>query len=405
MPDSKKRHSIGFEPPTHTVGGWRPDRAQTLLLHAALLPDDRALASFKRWLTHNETHPIDSASWRLLPLLRDNLRELDQTHPALDEIAPIVRYTWLRNKIHLNRAAQVLEMLHARGVKTLMLKGSPLLLRYYTHLGLRSMEDFDILIPTDQAEATIAFLIKSGWTPLFIQSELTPEWIRSHHSLNFVDDDETRLDLHWHIFPEHVAPDADAPFWDASVEFDLHGVATRALDATDELLAACLNGLRWEKVPPIRWIGDAMMILESGEAIDWDRLLARAKDLGQLSAVRVALTSLRFDFTAAIPDETIREINAQRPTARDSFDFLRRIHPPDRATIAQRSRLHWQRFLMLREHDAELLRFPGFPRYLQREWRLSSWLHAPFAAVRKLSSTLARRLRAKSKANSANKTP
>lgn len=392
---TENRYSIPLNPPTVTAGGWKPDCPQTLLLNAALLPDERALECFKRWLKHCAKHPIDSASWRLLPLLRDNLLDLDLDHPALDEIRPIQRYNWLRNKIHLNRASQALEMLRGRGSRTLMLKGAPLLLRYYTDLGLRAMEDFDILIPSDRAEDTVAFLIGSGWRATFIQSDLTPAWIKSHHSLNFVNEEDTRLDLHWHIFPERLEPDADEPFWKASTELRVNGAVTRAFDATDELLATCLNGLRWEKVPPIRWIGDAMMILEAARSIDWERLMARAEQLEQFSAVQVALTCLRFDFTANIPDETIRELNRRRPTARDAFEFLRRIYPPDRAPIGQRSALHWQRYLMLREHDPELLEFPGFPRYLQKEWRLSSWLQTPFAAVGKLASAAGRRFQRK----------
>ena len=405
MPETGNQRSIPLTPPTLTVGGWEPNRAQSLLINAALLPDERALACFEQWLAHSAHHPIDSASWRLLPLLRDNLLDLDLNHPALEEIRPIQRYNWLRNKIHLNRASQALEMLHARGSRTMMLKGVPLLLRYYTDMGLRSMEDFDILIPSDEAEETVAFLIENGWHPPFIRSELNSEWIQSHHSLNFTNDEETRLDLHWHIFPERLAADADKPFWNTSIAIDVNGVATRALDATDELLATCLNGLRWEKVPPIRWIGDAMMILEAEYAIDWERLMTRAAELEQFSAIRVALSTLRFDFTANIPDETIRELNYRRPAARDAFEFLRRIHPPDRASIGQRFRLHWRRYEMLKEHNPELLKFPGFPRYLQREWSLASWLHAPFAAAGKLSSSLARRLRRNSRSRTRTKNP
>jgi len=376
---------IPFEPPTRTVGGWLPDPSQKLLLQAALLERESALPAFNGWLKRASRACIDAASWRLLPLLAENLKRLGQAPPPLlQRIESIHRYIWLRNMVHLNRARQAVQMIESQGVRTLLLKGAPLVHLHYKDPGLRSMEDFDVLIPTDKAWDTIQFLLRKRWRESFIQSKLDREWVANHHSLNFVGPDDTRLDLHWHIFPERVQPGNDDAFWNHAQPLEFNGAATLALSPTDELLAACLHGIRWERVPPIRWIADAHVILRGGASIEWRRMVEQARALGQLLPLRVALNTLRFEFGAAIPDETLRKLNAHQPDNRERYEFLRKVYSPDAASLQEALSLHSHRYKVCLEEWPEFRGPVGFCRYLQREWRLDDWKAAPLAAVSKV---------------------
>lgn len=374
---------IPFAPPTHTIGGWFPDRSQTLLLRAALLDKEHAAPAFESWIRRPSKTGIDAASWRLLPLLAWNLKRLGLDHPLLETIESIHRYVWLRNMVHLNRARQAVELIEGLGVATLLLKGAPLVQRYYEDPGLRSMEDFDVLIPSDKAWDTIQFFIENKWQESFIQSKLDREWVAHHHSLNFVGPDDTRLDLHWHVFPERVLPGNDDAFWSNAEPVEINGAATLALSPTDELLAACLHAIRWEKVPPIRWIADAHTILQTGASIEWRRMIEQADQLGQLLPLRAALSMLRFQFDAPIPDETLRALNVHQPDNRERYELLRKIYSPDAANLQETLSLHFHRYKVCLEEWPEFKGPAGFCRYLQREWKLDDWKKAPFVAASK----------------------
>ncbi len=384
---------IPVQPPTRALGGWRPDGLQTLLLKASLGDAGSATPAFHRWIARASLRPLDVVSWRLLPLLGRNLDNHGETHPIREPIKPIHRYIWLRNTVHLNRARQALEFLAQQGIDTLALKGASLVPRYYRDPGLRPMEDFDLLIPQDKAWDTIQLLIENGWRKDFIQSRLDRDWVASHHSLNFVGPDDSRFDLHWHVFPECVNPDDDREFWNRAVPLEIGGVKTLALHPTDEFLAACLHGIRWEKTPPIRWIADTLTILDSGEAIDWGLLIDQAASLGQLLPLRIALTILRFEFDAAIPDETLRILNAHRPGSRETYELLRRIHSPNAATLFETLTLHRLRYQVCLAEWPEFAGPAGFCRYLQREWKLADWRAAPFVAAAKTLRRAGRTLR------------
>ena len=386
--------AIPFDPPEHTVGGWLPSNAQKALLRACLLTaPDAANAAFQDWLKRMNGRRFDAASWRLLPALAHNLGQLGIDHPILADIEPIHRYIWLRNKIHLNRAAQAFDTLTANGNPCIALKGVSLLLRCHDDLGLRSMEDVDVLIPTENAWDTVRFLTEQGWQAPFIKSQLDQDWLASHHSLNFIGPDDTRLDLHWHIFPERVEPGADAGFWQDAVPLDLCGAKALALDWTDELLTACIHGICWERVPPIRWIADAHAILRAADKIDWNRLLARGESLRLLLPLRAALNLLHFDYSVPIPVETLRRLNAHRPDASERLQFLRKIYSDDDATLLDALRLHGQRYRVCVEDWPEFKGPIGFCRYLQREWQLDDWRAVPFVGAGKVARRAARTAR------------
>ena len=394
MADMTEAPVIPFEPPEHTTGGWLPSPAQKSLLRACISSDAAvANAAFQDWLRRMRGQSFDSASWRLLPILARNLRNQGVSHPILDDIEPIHRYIWLRNKIHLNRAARMLNTLNGQENRCIALKGASLLLRCYGDPGLRSMEDFDVLIHTENAWNTVQFLINEGWQAPFIKSRLDQRWLASHHSLNFIGPDDTRLDLHWHIFPERVEDGADAGFWENAVPLEVGDAEALALDWTDEFLTACVHGIRWERVPPIRWIVDAHAIMNAAGTINWNRLYDRAAGLRFLLPLRVALNLLRHEFSLPVPDDVIRRLNVHRPDAAERLQFLRKIYSDDNATLSDALELHYHRYRVCLQEWPEFRGSIGFCRYLQREWQLDDWRAAPLVGAAKLIRRAGRTLR------------
>ena len=77
-----------------------------------------------------------------------------------------------------------------------------------------------------------------------------------------------------------------------------------ALNPTDQLLHTCWHGARWNEVPPIRWVADAMAILgASAPEIEWPSLLKKAERHRIVLPVKDALEYLKKKFDAPVPDE------------------------------------------------------------------------------------------------------
>ena len=120
--------------------------------------------------------------------------------------------------------------------------------------------------------------------------------------MEFADARAQRIDLHWHLLPDSCWPGADDEFWERASATALRGARVSVLDATDQLLHTCAHGVKWEHVPPLRWIADAAMILgDPSVAIDWERLVRLADRLRLILPLRDALTHLESTLGLPVP--------------------------------------------------------------------------------------------------------
>src|SRR5205085_7015606 len=122
------------------------------------------------------------------------------------------------------------------------------------------------------------------------------------HSVALGNQAGREFDLHWHSLRESLAGDADAGFWERAVPLSILHVRSRGLAPADQLLHTIVHGIRWNEEPTIRWIADAMAILQtSADALDWEVFLAEARERSLQLHVRHGLGYLREAFHAPIP--------------------------------------------------------------------------------------------------------
>jgi hypothetical protein len=169
------------------------------------------------------------------------------------------------------------------------------------------MSDFDVLVPEGQFDAAARLLQDHGWRPL----HFNPRYFdtRFEHAIAFLDARGNSIDLHCHVLIDSCERGADDSFRDASVPLRIHGQDTRTLCATDHLIQACAHGLTWVKFPPVRWVADAMTVLQAaGNEIDWDRVVhvSLERDVG--FKVAATLGHLETTFGAAVPGDAIRAL-------------------------------------------------------------------------------------------------
>ena len=264
----------------------------------------------------------------LLPQLYRSLEREGVRDPLMSKLKGVYRHTWYGNQLRLRDAAVVLGELNRRGIEPMLLKGAALTLLHYRDSGLRPMEDVDVLVRTHQWRAAVDALTDLGWTP---RVSVTPRRVAASHAMEFADAHAQRIDLHWHLLPDSCWPGADDEFWERASATALRGVRVSVLDATDQLLHTCAHGVKWEHVPPLRWIADAAMILgDPSVAIDWERLVRLADRLRLILPLRDALTHLESTLGLPVPRPVLAALQNASVSPAERWEYRLRTRPASR---------------------------------------------------------------------------
>jgi hypothetical protein len=366
----------------HHDGGFWPTRHQELALRAALLKGNEAIDAWRDWRASVDIDKLDPGSYRLLPLVYQNLRAHGVKDTLMSRLKGIYRLTWYENQMSFHNMAALLRSFHQAGIQTMILKGAALTLLHYRDYGLRPMGDFDVLVRTEQASAAIALLTKLGWRPKQGSSAaLNEECFSVRHGNGFEDAAGRQFDLHWHLLIECCYPHADDDYWDGAVPIELHDVSTCALNPTDQLLHVCVHGARWNRVPPLRWLADAMTVIGASQSeIDWDRLMAQAQKRRLVLPLKDTLIYLRDVLGAPIPKSVLQSIQAMPISRQEHIEYKIQAR---RAKLWGRLSLHWFHHLRQTRHLGPLQRLAGFPVFLQHTWGVNRLWQLPYHAVLK----------------------
>jgi hypothetical protein len=288
-----------------------PSAEQELLLKAAIGPEAAARDAFLAWKRVVDLDAeVDPGTYGLLPLLYDRLRHLGVDDPLMARLKGIYRRSWYETHSLLHAVRPVVATLEAQGIPTLLLKGVPLALTWYRAIGQRSMADLDLTVHPEQARAAIRVVTGLGWVR---DPRASDDALDYRHSMLFRNHNGFELDLHWHIMFEACSAAADAAFWGRAEPLDLRGVATRRLGAADMLLHTVIHGLRANPWPPIRWIPDALAVLNrDAAALDWDAMLAFARDHRLTHRLGLGLRTLADRYGAPVPAPLLLALRAER---------------------------------------------------------------------------------------------
>ena len=286
------------------LGRW-PTGRQADLIVAATANDERAAAAWQRWQDGGgDLQRLDEASSRLLPLLWSNRRAANIEADALMLLKGCYRHSlWMTHRI-LAGGSAALDTLDATGIPTLVLKGTAILARFPGEVGVRPINDVDILVRRADASGALAALERHGWRPVNPTQRPIGVW----HAIDLVRMAGERIDLHWSAT---VVPGDDGAIWREARSGDVAGRPVKVPSAGAELLITCVHGLGPDPAP-VRWIADALLILESGDPIDWPALVCEARRRGVAIALSAALSGLRSRFEADVPASVPRQL-AGRP--------------------------------------------------------------------------------------------
>lgn len=378
-----------------TLDHCLPDAAQALLLRAALLDSNEASDAWSRWRARHAPrswNAIDTASARMLPQVYANLRRAGRTVTAapalvgdLEWLQRFHRGAWHRNQQLIAAVRPVIASLQAAGIQPVLMKGAALASTVYADLGARPMADIDLLVPHRQALAAGRVLDEHGLRPIV---SFDNRRVATVNRLNFERGHRAgatvaAVDLHWHLLDEVDGDVLDQPVHRHARDVSLQGLRVRVLHPTDELLLACMHGVRWNPMPPFRWVADVhLLVTRSGADIDWDRLLGTTLQHGFVLPVRVALEHVTRTLATPVPGAVMAALASARPTMRERLEMSVRLSPRLWHGLGGMPYhlLHWWR---LSDGASWPQKVVGFPRYLADCWGCPSLAHVPReAAVR-----------------------
>lgn len=340
------------------VPTWRPTPTQNLLLRAALEDGPAATDAWRRWRARVQPEQIEGTALQILPLVSYNLSRIDPENPDLALIKGVRRHAWTNNQHLIKLGEAVLTELRSAGIETLVLKGLSLGHLYYPDMGARSMNDLDVLVRREAALEAIAVLT----TMLDSGTESPEELVQVQHGMPFADSSGREFDLHWYSL-WRASPDDD--FWDAAIPMEVGGVPTKGLSPPDMLLQVCVHGAAWHRTPTIRWIADAMMVIRSSPDLDWDRLVAQARNRRLTLSLAGALEYLESAFNAPVPPDVLPRLR------KSSHSISERLatRAADRSQTMLRSlALQWERYSRVKALDPKASRPPSFSAHLKSAW-------------------------------------
>lgn len=357
----------------------RPEPQHELLLQAALLNGPQALKAWNKWIAVADLDRLDGGSYRLLPALYRNLAKHGVNGPVLDKLKGVYRHTLYKNHLYFYRLAGLLRSFEDKNIQAIILKGAALTLLYYKDYGLRPMNDIDLLVKTEEAPAAAELLSKLGWQPGFGSVE---ELIKVRHSTFFIDQDRRELDLHWHLLWECCEPEADKDFWAGAKPLKLADVTVYALSPTDQLLHVCVHGVWWNAIAPIRWVQDAMTILNNCEnEINWERLYDQAVNRRFIIPLRETLTYLKEAFDAPVPATFLESLWSEPTTTVERIVYKYITTPwPNSGYLF----VNWYLYSRMSQNKNIVTLLSGFHRYLLRIWGLDTFRKAPAHIFKKI---------------------
>ena len=255
-----------------------------------------------------------AASQRVRPLLWHRLKQKEMT-----ELLPADVVAWLRESFRQNsmrnmryhqELRRLLSALQTEHINLILLKGIYLADAVYGNLGLREMNDIDLLArPADLARIADILAGMGYASPQPICPEITVK--TSHHLPRMIKEGFAAFEIHWNLVsPEESCRIDPDELWERSVPTQKAGCPALALAPEDLLLHLCLHtSYQHQFAFGLRPFCDiAATIGHFGAALDWQAVLDQTCCREWQRGVYLALRLARDLVGAAVPDAVLARL-------------------------------------------------------------------------------------------------
>jgi hypothetical protein len=207
----------------------------------------------------------------------------------------------------------ILAALEEAGIAAIPYKGPVLAAQAHGNVSLRHFRDLDILVTPDAVDRAEAVLAARGYrhaTPPTAPERRLLRKVGCEYEL--VRDDGIMVELHWRLFGHYLALPLDLGALRARlVPVALGGREVRTFALEDLLLILCAHGgdHSWER---LEWLADVAALVARHPELDWETLIARARQAGALRLVWLGLWLASDLLGAPVPGQVLAQVRADR---------------------------------------------------------------------------------------------
>lgn len=267
------------------------------LWRCACQPREEAAESWREWRAGND---LQGLAQRFLPAIWRNLSGHDSLQGDEVSLRSLHVNCWTRNMTLLEGGQKALTVLEQSRIPTLLLKGAAMLIRYYEDPGLRSMSDFDVLVPFQERLKALRALQQAGWQ---LAEPVRLPQLFAHHGCAMLHPGNPgfKIDLHWCALSECRWEGADRDFWTRAQPLRWRGAQTHLLSPDDAMIHLICHSARLSAYTS-PWLLDVTRLFEEhGSAINWPQIIRETRLREVSPAVRAGLHFLRENLGWPLP--------------------------------------------------------------------------------------------------------
>ena len=293
-------------------------------------------ASPQRSAPHLSERLQDSFDWRellasaehqgVLGLLAEQVKNLNPSPRA--EIREAV-HEWQRCQtvLTLSLTAEmfhVLERFAALGIEALVTKGPVLSVRCYGDPGMRQYGDVDLIVRDKDIQRSTEAMIALGYTPRVpvtaIQAKKSPgEYVFRKANAQVLIEFHTERTFRYHPRPLQIDN-----LFQRRAFVTIDGRDVPALSLEDELILICVHGAKhlWER---LMWIADVAALISPRHAMNWDRVVAAAREVRAERILRLGLRLASDVLGANLPVHLESGIRSDRAVSKLAAQIMNRL--------------------------------------------------------------------------------
>ncbi len=281
-----------------------PPEWQALLQCAAPYPDSHHLANLLQRV-HWPLFLALAEDHGLVPLLAEQMQHLDSSLVS-EDVRRRLRDTRRAHTVFtLQLTAElfrVLQRFAEAGLEILVTKGPVLSVRCYGDPGLRQYGDLDVVVRDRDILRATQVMLGLAYEPRIPLTAIHARKMPGEYSFR---KPGTHLLVEFHTertFRYHPRPLQIENLFQRRAFVTIDGRDVPALSLEDELILICVHGAKhfWER---LMWIADVAALISPRHAMDWDRVVAAASEVG---AERILRLGLRLASDVLGPDLAVR---------------------------------------------------------------------------------------------------
>ena len=245
---------------------------------------------------------------RVRLLLYKNLKKrgFDKVIPEKEKQALKSFYTQntIRNLRYSGELKSIVNACTEKKIPLIALKGIYLANTIYENIGLREMNDIDLLVPKKDLEETANIMLGLGYKTL---EPFSLAWEPTFNHLPPFVKPGLAIEIHWSITTAELAPKFDIQdLWDYAKPVEIANTKLLSLSPNDILLYLCFHNAKHFFAFTLRPYCDIQTtILHFSSELDWEKILERAKKWGWERGVYLSLRLAKEFVGAEVPNHVL----------------------------------------------------------------------------------------------------